>query len=54
MEKILRKDYNLMKKFDLIPEKLNDISKQQTKSWFKKVVDNLIGGTTLKRFFDPE
>ena len=40
-----------MKDIDLIPENLNDSLKQLVKNWFKKKSDNLIGGTTLGRFF---
>ena len=36
IENILRKGYNLMKEFDLIPDNLNDLSIQQVKIWFKK------------------
>ena len=43
-----------MKKFDLIPENLNDLSIQQVKNWFKKISDTLVGGTTLGRFVHPE
>ena len=54
IENILRKGYNLMKEFDLIPENLKDLSIQQVKNWFKKISDTLVGGTTLGRFLHPE
>ena len=54
IENIIRKSYNLMEKFNLIPENLNDLSEHQVKNWFKKISDTLVGGTTLGRFFHPE
>ena len=53
IENILRKGYNLMKEFNLIPENLND-SSIQVRNWFKKISDTLVGGTTLVKFFHPE
>ena len=54
IEIILRKGYHLMKECDLIPENLNDLSKQQVKNWFKKISDTLVVGTMLKKIFHLE
>ena len=43
-----------MDDFNLIPENLNDLSKQQVKNRFKMISDTLVGWTILGRFFHPE